>query len=321
METQNGEVTALVVPAEATPGGALQIGGGASLATVEKRLNEFRAFVKRVLVEGIDFGRVGDVDKKCLYKAGAERICQLYNLAPRFTADVATEDFGRAIPFFNYRLKCQLIHRPSGQVVGEGVGSCNSMESKYRYRVQWWNDSGKNPPQGQGWEQTRNKKWKKRAENVDTADVGNTVLKMAKKRAFIDATLTVAAASEFFTQDIDDLEVDDNMLRDDTGRPPSGAPGSEAAATDWEGAIAICSSLQSFQALVARIAREPSAVRNRLKPKLEAKREEIRAAAEAKAAQAKHEEADPPPAGDEDWIDPGPPDDIPLGGEDDGGAR
>ena len=44
-----------------------------------------------------------------------------------------------------------------------------------------------------------------RIENEDIADVYNTVLKMAKKRALVDATLTATAASDIFTQDVEDF--------------------------------------------------------------------------------------------------------------------
>jgi hypothetical protein len=44
-----------------------------------------------------------------------------------------------------------------------------------------------------------------RVENPDIADVYNTVLKMAKKRAQVDATLTAVGASDLLTQDLEDL--------------------------------------------------------------------------------------------------------------------
>jgi hypothetical protein len=45
-----------------------------------------------------------------------------------------------------------------------------------------------------------------KVENENPADHYNTVLKMAKKRAFVDATITATAASDIFTQDIGDDE-------------------------------------------------------------------------------------------------------------------
>jgi len=46
-------------------------------------------------------------------------------------------------------------------------------------------------------------------ENPNPADQYNTVLKMAKKRAYVDATLSATAASDIFTQDIE--EIQDNL--------------------------------------------------------------------------------------------------------------
>jgi hypothetical protein len=43
-----------------------------------------------------------------------------------------------------------------------------------------------------------------RIKNFDTADVANTVLKMADKRALVAATLIATGLSEYFTQDIED---------------------------------------------------------------------------------------------------------------------
>jgi hypothetical protein len=42
-------------------------------------------------------------------------------------------------------------------------------------------------------------------ENDCIADVYNTILKIAKKRSFVDATLTATAASDIFTQDLEEL--------------------------------------------------------------------------------------------------------------------
>ena len=41
---------------------------------------------------------------------------------------------------------------------------------------------------------------------TDFASNLNTVLKIAKKRAFVDAILTATHASKVFTQDIEDIE-------------------------------------------------------------------------------------------------------------------
>jgi hypothetical protein len=46
---------------------------------------------------------------------------------------------------------------------------------------------------------------KKKQVRTNPADVANTILKMAKKRAQVDAVITATAASDIFTQDIEDL--------------------------------------------------------------------------------------------------------------------
>jgi hypothetical protein len=71
-------------------------------------------------------------------------------------------------------------------VLGSGMGSCSTMETKYRYR---WKGEGRN---------------KARTENPDIADVYNTCLKMGVKRAQIAATLTVTGASDIFAPEPED---------------------------------------------------------------------------------------------------------------------
>jgi len=46
----------------------------------------------------------------------------------------------------------------------------------------------------------------------DPYTIDNTVLKIAKKRALIDAVLLVASLSEVFTQDIEDMDLKGNQL-------------------------------------------------------------------------------------------------------------
>lgn len=68
-----------------------------------------------------------------------------------------------------------------------------------------------------------------RVENPDQYDLDNTVLKISKKRAYVDATLTAHAASGLFTQDIGD---DDDNKGDD---PPPPGDGGKAPARGGRG--------------------------------------------------------------------------------------
>lgn len=50
--------------------------------------------------------------------------------------------------------------------------------------------------------------------NPDVVGVKNTIMKMAQKRAFVGAILLATGASEFFTQDIEDMELNGDIYSD-----------------------------------------------------------------------------------------------------------
>jgi hypothetical protein len=131
--------------------------------------------------------------------------------------------------------------------MGEGSGSCNSWESKYRYRKservcpQCGKDTiikGKQE-YGGGWicftrkggcnakfkagDQSIEGQQTGRIANPDIFDLVNTVLKMANKRAKIAATLNATSAHEFFTQDMEDItQIHAEAAEIDTGGHPVG---------------------------------------------------------------------------------------------------
>ena len=76
------------------------------------------------------------------------------------------------LSFVLYEVQVTVFDK-DGNIVAEGLGSCNSHERKYI--------------------------------KTDFATNLNTVLKIAKKRAFVDAILTATHASKVFTQDIEDI--------------------------------------------------------------------------------------------------------------------
>lgn len=179
--------------------------------------------INRVLQSGVDFGVIpGTGDKPTLLKPGAERLLTAfgtyadpiiieveadhdrpvdYRMAKwedaksrpskededRLKAEqmgrwrktpngwkwqTKHEECGTSIGFYRYVVKCNIVHRQTGAIIASGVGSCSSMESKYIRSPR---------------------------------DYENTILKMAKKRAMIDATLNAFGLSERFTQDVEDL--------------------------------------------------------------------------------------------------------------------
>ena len=153
---------------------------------VREQVNAIQHLMKCVLIEGTHYGRIpgtGKDAKPTLLQAGAEKIAQMFHLVPQF------EYTERELPggHREYNFTCTLTQGETGQIKGMGYGLCSTMESKYRYRNEWRN--------GQ----------KIRQENPDIADAYNTVLKMAKKRAYVDAVKSTTAASDIFTQDVEDM--------------------------------------------------------------------------------------------------------------------
>ena len=66
-------------------------------------------------------------------------------------------------------------------------------------------------------------------DNPDLADVWNTVLKMAKKRAYVDGMLSATGASDIFTQDIEEMAPEDlgtstHKAGDQKPAPAAGKP-------------------------------------------------------------------------------------------------
>ena len=123
----------------------------------------------------------------------------LFGLNPEYEFLQTTEDYDKE--FFSYNIRCTLFR--NGQPVAQGVGSCNSKEKKYRYI-----NVDNIPENYTGFSEPITDKYgrtKYKINNPDICSLVNTILKMAKKRAFIDSVLQVASLSEVFTQDLEDM--------------------------------------------------------------------------------------------------------------------
>jgi hypothetical protein len=182
-----------------------------SIEDVTHRYQAMVEFVKRVMREGVDYGTIPGTDKPTLYKAGAEKLTTFFGLSVFFSLEDKLEnwDDGR----FYYRYKC--ILQRSGSVVAEGEGSANSMEKKYRWRYLTENKATADEKARAVRVETRKSKYNSGTyntyvvENDDPYTLVNTLQKMAQKRAMVQAALIAVNASEYFTQDLDDLGYDE----------------------------------------------------------------------------------------------------------------
>lgn len=214
-------------------------------------LKAIRTFIQQELKEGIDYGKIpGTGDKKALLLAGAQKVTMYFNARPRF--DIRANELGEG--HVEIVIVCDLIHRPTGQVVAQGLGSCSTMEGKYRFRnaQRVCPSCGKTAiikgrdEYGGGWLCFKNKggcglKFPDgdpaiekqplgKVENENIHDTRNTVLKMAKKRAQVDAAMGLGCMSELFTQDLEELDTYD--LDADDGFAPGEIPTEEPTKDD-----------------------------------------------------------------------------------------
>ncbi len=134
-----------------------------------KKVKLLQELFKAMLKDGRDYGTMPNCGKPTLLKPGAEKILILLGLRPEF--DVLDRYRELEHNLLQYQVKCRLYRGSS--LIAEGLGSANTREVRYA--------------------------------NMSVFDSDNTALKMAKKRAMIDATLLVSGLSDTFTQDVEDI--------------------------------------------------------------------------------------------------------------------
>ena len=215
------------------------------IEVAKANLAKFQEFIKGYLREGEDFGTIPGTPKPTLLKPGADKLCEIYGLTDTYEITNRVEDWDRGL--FDYEIRCTLSKR-DGTKWAEGIGSCNSFEGRYR-----WRDAKRKCPNcggesivkgkpeyikkdGSGYWLCYAKKggcgalFKMGDQLIESQEIGkvlnediatqkNTILKMAKKRAKIDATLAATRSSGVFTQDMEDIAQNTPQSRQD-------APGS-----------------------------------------------------------------------------------------------
>lgn len=137
--------------------------------------DEIGQFVESVLIAGTDYGIIPRCSKPSLLKPGAEKIMNYLGLIARTEITNRAEDYSSG--FFSYECKVYLIDY-NGVVRGEGIATSNTKEARYL--------------KGSGY------------------NYQNVVAKMAKKRALVDAVLNVGNLSGKFTQDIEDMQTEND---------------------------------------------------------------------------------------------------------------
>jgi hypothetical protein len=146
------------------------------VAQTMQKITQFQKVIQQTLRQNHDYGVVPGTDKPILLKPGAEKILMMMGLQSEFEIVDSTRDFENG--FFQYQVRCKLFK--GDMLITEGLGSCNTKERRYAKQ--------------------------------DPFSIDNTVLKMAKKRALVDAALLVASLSDVFTQDLEDMDLEGQQV-------------------------------------------------------------------------------------------------------------
>lgn len=208
----------------------------------------------QAMVEDVHWGSVSGFDKPCLFQPGAQMLASLFKLCPAYEAQLRTFKDGHR----EHEVTCTLKG-----VRGEwqGLGICSTMESTYRWRNEFQEFTvTEDPVPKTYWEIKERdgaqeaKDWLKQTypegfpkkidvkgwmicegghmaqvENPNIANEWNTILKMAKKRAFVDAVITATGCADLFTQDLDDMA--QNEALPEPPKPSKKSGGAQAASS------------------------------------------------------------------------------------------
>ncbi len=126
--------------------------------------------VAKILKPNSDYGMIPGCRKPSLLKSGAEKLAAFFDFSTSISIENRYEDYSKKLVAYEVKVT---VHDNNGRIIAEGIGAANSLERKFL--------------------------------KGDFFSQINTVLKMCKKRAYVDAILTATGASSIFTQDMEDI--------------------------------------------------------------------------------------------------------------------
>lgn len=198
-----------------------QASGRMAVADIISHVATVQEVMRAVMKPEVHYGKIpGAGDKPTLLKAGAEVLCMVFRIADEYRVeDLSTADMVR------YRVTCIGKHQMTGAILGEGMGEASSGEEKYKWRKavckEEWDETPANLRRVKHARGKGGSSYKVEQIRTEPADIANTVLKMANKRAKMAMVLNVTAASDCFSQDLEDM---DEALRDHLARHENDAP-------------------------------------------------------------------------------------------------
>lgn len=210
------------------------------LTVLRKGRERIQTIQRELLVLDEDYGIIPNTKKPTLFKPGAEKLCQFYRLAARLEVELTAGDNEHTPPLI-YSASCFLhLGSTDGPVVATGHGTANSWEKRYirggdkkcptcgaaaiiksKFEPGWFcfpKKGGCGAKYGPKDDAIIGQQEDAKGDAVGAWDLGVTLMKMAEKRAFVDATLRATATSGLFTQDVvPDPRDDEDAVTDSTG--------------------------------------------------------------------------------------------------------
>jgi ribosomal protein S27AE len=218
--------------------GEVGVGRALTIEQLHEKLEFIRAVMKKEMKEGQDYGKIpGTGQKPSLLQPGAQKLLLTFSLREQVKKE-ALREFPLINGIFGHReYEFTVSVFPAGGRIDDGwdgVGTCSTLESKYRYRKA----ERKCPQCGHTTIIAEKEEyvpagqvpgficWKKKGgcgakfhaehegiigqstediENEDPADCWNTCRKMAFKRALVAAAINATNTSELWTQDLEDM--------------------------------------------------------------------------------------------------------------------
>lgn len=179
--------------------------GRMAVAEILSHVTRVQEVMRAVMKPDVHYGVIPGTDKPTLLKPGAELLCMTFRIGATYQVeDLSTEHVVR------YRVTCTGVHQTTGTVLGTGMGEASSGEEKYKWvkaYQQEWDATPENLRRKKtSWNSQKRERYETMQVRTDPANLANTILKMANKRAYLAMVLSVTAASDCFSQDLEDME-------------------------------------------------------------------------------------------------------------------
>ena len=237
-DTKPIDVEAVKVPADQQPQMALAkvesgaLGRAMTIEELHENLEFIRNVMKKEMKEGQDYGKIPGVDRDCLFQPGAQKLLMVFNLTESVKRETLREFPG--MPLHREYELTMTVAAPNGKT-WDGVGTCSTLESKYRYRkaerkcpecglnkiiagkAEWgggficFKKKGGCGAKFTDQDQRITSQAAGTVEFENPPDYWNTVRKMAFKRALVHASINATNTSELWTQDVEEMKQNEEM--------------------------------------------------------------------------------------------------------------